>query len=202
MKQHKFGKLLVVALACALACVTTVGLTACGGESDEDQIKDYLNDYFGTLQNLDGDMIDEIESELSSDATFGTYISDGSIDVEEYMDHLFGRLEYKIDDIEVDGDTATAKVTISNPDISAAMTAAQEDLYAMDQDELAQIYTDEGESGLVKQLMTFFYEEEEKQDVQEMGTVTIDMKKDSEDGWEFADEDQASSDIVGILLGE
>jgi hypothetical protein len=202
MKQHKFGKLLVVALACALACVTTVGLTACGGESDEDQIKDYLNDYFGTLQNLDGDMIDEIEDELSSDATFGTYISDGSIDVEEYMDHLFGRMEYKIDDIEVDGDTATAKVTISNPDIVAAMTAAQDDLYAMDQDELAQIYSEEGESGLVKQMMTFFYEEEEKQDVQEMGTVTIEMKKDSEDGWEFADEDQASSDVVNVLLGE
>jgi hypothetical protein len=202
MKQHKFSKLLVVALTCALACVTAVGLTACGGESDEDQIKDYLNDYFGTLQNLDSDMIDEIESELSSDATFGTYISDGTIDVEEYMDHLFGRMEYEIGDIEVDGDTATVEVTISNPDLVAAMTAAQDDLYAMDQDELAQIYSEEGESGLVKQMMTFFYEEEEKQDVQEMGTVTIDMKKDSEDGWEFADEDQASSDVVNVLLGE
>lgn len=84
----------------------------------------------------------------------------------------------------------------------AAMSAAQDDLYAMDQDELAQIYSDEGESGLVKQMMTFFYEEVEKEDVQEMGTVTIEMKKDSEDGWEFADEDQASSDIVAVLLGE
>lgn len=108
MKRNTFSKLLVTVLACALACVTAVGLTACGGESDEDQIKDYLNDYFGTLQNLDGDTIDQVEEELSADATFGTYISNGTIDVQEYMDHLFGRMEYEIGDIEVDGDTATA----------------------------------------------------------------------------------------------
>jgi hypothetical protein len=66
-------------------------------------------------------------------------------------------MEYEIGDIEVDGDTATAEVTISNPDLMGAMSAAQDDLYAMDQDELAQIYADEGESGLVKKLMEFFY---------------------------------------------
>ena len=82
----------------------------------------------------------------------------------------------------------------------AAMSAAQDDLYAMDQDELAQIYADEGESGLVKKLMEFFYQEVENEDVEEMGTVTFELQK-GDDGWEFADEDDASNQVINVLLG-
>lgn len=199
MKQNKFSKLLVAVLTCALACVTAVGLSACGGESDEDQIKGVIDDYLGAVQDMDQDVLDEVEDEMSQDSTYGQYISDGSIDINEYMDHLFGRMEYEIGDIEVDGDTATAEVTISNPDLMGAMSAAQDDLYAMDQDELAQIYADEGESGLVKKLMEFFYQEVENEDVEERGTVTFELQK-GDDGWEFADEDEASNQVIDVLL--
>jgi hypothetical protein len=199
MKQNKFSKLLVAVLTCALACVTAVGLSACGGESDEDQIKGVIDDYLGAVQDMDQDVLDEVEDEMSQDSTYGQYISDGSIDINEYMDHLFGRMEYEIGDIEVDGDTATAEVTISNPDLMGAMSSPQHDLYAMDQDELAQIYADEGESGLVKKLMEFFYQEVENEDVEERGTVTFELQK-GDDGWEFADEDEASNQVIDVLL--
>ena len=187
-------------VACALALVATTGLAACGGKSDEDQVKDYVTSYLDTFKNLDDSVADSVEDQLASDSDISQYVQDGTIDVNEFLDHTLGRFDYKIDSVSVDGDQAEVLATVSNPDVSAALSAASQDVYSMDADELESIYVNEGESGIVKKMFELYYEEVDDADVEELGQITIKLQK-GDDGWEFASDDDSETQISNLVFG-
>lgn len=198
MKRSTFRKLLVTAVSCVLA-LSVVVLTGCGA-NDEEAIREVVNNELSLIKNPDEDTIQEIEDQLATDDTMKEYLQSSDFNVSDFMSHTFGRMEYSIDSVEVDGDTATVTVSLKNPNVTKAMEAANTDLYSMDTAELQEIYTSEGEVGLMDKVFELYYEEIDKAEVEDCGTVTYDMQK-SDGTWGFADADTASSDTLGALMG-
>ena len=98
-------------LACATAVLLAFGATAlagCGGQSAEDLIRDNLSAEFDQVKNLDEEFLNEVTADASTSG-----LEEFGIDAVELMKAYFGGFDYVIDDVTVDGDTATATVTLT-----------------------------------------------------------------------------------------
>ena len=98
-------------LACATAALLAFGATAlagCGGQSAEDLIRNNLSAEFDQVKNLDEEFLNEVTADASTSG-----LEEFGIDAVELMKAYFGGFDYVIDDVTVDGDTATATVTLT-----------------------------------------------------------------------------------------
>ena len=113
-----------------LACVMTIGLgvaiVGCsGGQSDEQAIKAELDKELGMLKNpteenlktLLGDNISQLDQ-----------VKAMGVDPIELIQHMFAKFDYSVGDVKVDGDTATAKLTLTNVDIQSVMQDVQSNM--------------------------------------------------------------------------
>lgn len=100
-----------------LACITTaslafggIALVGCGGQSDEDVIREGIATDLDAVKNLDEDFLAEIVASTSS-----SDLEEVGIDATELMKAYFGGFDYTIEDVTVDGggNTAVATVTIT-----------------------------------------------------------------------------------------
>lgn len=101
----------------ALAVVCTLVLSACGGPSVEQQIRDDLTEAFSEISPDNEEMIEAITS--SSDGAFEQM----GIDPKEFAQAYFDGFTHDIKSVEVDEDagTATAVVAVKMRSFSAVM---------------------------------------------------------------------------------
>ncbi|MGI6755312.1 MAG: hypothetical protein ACOX4F_04795 [Atopobiaceae bacterium] len=189
-------KLVAVCMVVVLG-VCGLGLSACG-TNDEQLIKDSFSAMIDDFKNP----TEENMEPYMEDVSFEELESYG-IDIYEFLGTCFKKLDYSIDSVDIDGDTAVAHLSITNVDISAAMNKAGEDFTAW-------MATDEGMSALAateesgsyteiyQKVFEFFYQEVD----QETDTVTtqVDFEFTKEDGaWNPSE--SSINEFVSALYG-
>lgn len=96
--------------ACLAAVVLTCGavaLTGCG-PSAEDVVRQGVSDELERLKTHDPAMIEELAADASAKD-----LSAYGIDPQEFVASYLDGFDYRIDDVAVDGDTATATVVLT-----------------------------------------------------------------------------------------
>ena len=115
-----FKKLATIMIACALLAFSASALTSCG-KSAESIIKDDITRQFDSIKKIDGDLATTLAASLTAES-FDVY----GIDPATFVQSYFKGFDYSIGEIKVDGDTATAQVTLtckSYAELKAAIDA-------------------------------------------------------------------------------
>lgn len=137
----RFKRGLAGLLAVALLAFGGLALAGCG-PSDEEVVREGVTKELDSLKNLDQGLVDELAAAAGADqlAEFG-------IDAKEFVSTYLGGFDYRIDDVTVDGDMATATVTLTCKSFSAyaesiesatAELAGDESLADLSEEELDQ----------------------------------------------------------------
>lgn len=125
--------LLVPVMLVSLA--STLMLGGCGGASAEDLIREDLQSYFGDIDAANETFVETLESSA------GDELKQLDISAQDFADAFLGGFGYDIGTITVDGDTATAQVTVSLKSYSDIMTTFQSEftdwMYGLDSSEVA-----------------------------------------------------------------
>ena len=128
----------IVTLAALLALsIGMVGLAGCsGGTSDEDAIRASLSSELDSIKNIDNEFSESID--MSQLSVYG-------IDGVEFMKSYLSGFDYTIDSINVDGDSATAQITLTCKSYTGYLQALQTavDEVTADPDALAALSNDE-----------------------------------------------------------
>lgn len=134
MTIKNIARVFAVTLTCA---AMAVALVACGSDnSDEAVIREGLTEELDSIKNYDTEEMEEVFSYL------GLSLEDYGISVTEICDTWLNSFDYSIDDVTVDGEEATATVTISCIPLINAMYAwsdnilSDSSIYSMDEEEL------------------------------------------------------------------
>ena len=185
-----------------LACVMTIGLgvaiVGCsGGQSDEQAIKAELDKELGMLKNpteenlkaLLGDKISQLDQ-----------VKAMGVDPIELIQHMFAKFDYSVGDVKVDGDTATAKLTLTNVDIQSVMNDVQSNMTS-DSEFMAKV-TEAASSGDMTKVYPLVFEKMyagiDASD--KLVTSDVEMKLDKKDGQWTVNEDNMS-EIVSSMYG-
>ncbi len=122
-------KVAVTFLAAALLAVGAMALTGCGQNSEE-VVRDGVAAELDKLKNLDDETLQLLASEsgASSLATYG-------IDAEEFVTSYLSGFDYRIDDVTVDGNNATATVVLTCKSFSEYTKGLEDATDAMTKDE-------------------------------------------------------------------
>ncbi|MDO4436431.1 MAG: hypothetical protein Q4B77_00520 [Coriobacteriaceae bacterium] len=161
--------------ACALAC--TVLLSACGGPSVEELIREDLEAQFEEISPEDDELVDAME------ASGGAGFEMLGIDSEEYAEAYLDGFAYKIGDITVDEEAGTAKAEVTIT--MKSMTDILEEFSKQSEEFMANIdpaaYANEQELYVEvgKMLMDVTKSVEPKE-----ATVAFEYEKDGEGVWQ------------------
>lgn len=132
----------LVALAALLALsIGMVGLAGCsGGTSDEDAIRASLASELDSIKNIDDAFVNEFSESIDM-----SQLSVYGIDGVEFMKSYLSGFDYAIDSINVDGDSATAQITLTCKSYTGYLQALQTavDEVTADPDALAALSNDE-----------------------------------------------------------
>ncbi len=184
-------------LAFALAVILPLGLTGCS--NDKEVIQKGLTDELEALKNPTEENLKEyLGDELENDANFKE-LAEYGLDPYEMMGHLFKHFDYKIGDITVNGDTATAKVTVTNVKLDEIMANLETSyMNSKSQEEIAEIYSNGGREALYKDLFKKLYEDLDKSTDTKDTELTLSLtKKDNE--WSV--DDSSEDELVSAAFG-
>lgn len=193
MVESFWRKACTVVLGAVLAVVPVVGLTACGG-NPADQVKSVVTSNLDQIKNLDADAIEELGSmdELKElETTYG-------ISSERLIKAFYGHFDYTVDSVEVEGDTATVKITSSNVDLQKVVESYMDSLTEFATSEEAQTLVTEGgqqavQDKVVELLMAAF----EADDVPTTeGQTDLAMER-SDNTWTYVNE----GEVLQVLFG-
>ncbi len=124
-----FTRVIALAAVCCSLVFASAALAACGPDHEQ-AIRDALTQELDTIKNLDESFISEISSQ---DEVAG--LEEFGIDPNEFFKSYLSGFDYSIDDVTVDGETATATVTLTIKSFNGfneALTAAMDTLLADD----------------------------------------------------------------------
>ena len=183
----------------ALALVLAVGmvvLVACGAQKGgaEAEIEEVLT---STLEEVRDPSDETISTYLDTDTVDA--LDAYGIDAKEFWACLFSNLDYEIGDIKVDGDAATAELTIENTDLDAAFEVWEEDISSwITSSEAQDLYAEEGENALMKYSFEQLMDTIEHGDIDIVSDdVTVSLEK--VDG-EWAISEDSYDDLVNALF--
>ena len=132
----------IVTLAALLALsIGMVGLAGCSsGTSDEDAIRASLSSELDSIKNIDDAFVNEFSESIDM-----SQLSVYGIDGVEFMKSYLSGFDYTIDSINVDGDSATAQITLTCKSYTGYLQALQTavDEVTADPDALAALSNDE-----------------------------------------------------------
>ena len=136
----------IPAAACAALLMLTclLGAAGCSAPTPEDAIRASLSQKLDGIKSLDDSFLTELQDDLDVNR-----FSEYGIDGKEFMKGYFEGFDYAIDSIVVDGDTATATVTLQCKSFSQyrdQLTAAAKELVG-DRSKLASMSNDEVNAG-------------------------------------------------------
>ncbi|MBQ6394830.1 MAG: hypothetical protein IJH87_00580 [Atopobiaceae bacterium] len=179
-----------VAVFAVLALV--FGLSACSNE--EAAVREMLEGEFASLTSISGDDLKEALGET------GDLLESVGISADELWGAMFGNLTYSIDNIKVDGDKATADITVTNVDITSVVKQwnAAIQTYAASP-EAQEVFRNEGESGLYHAIFQMLIDLLNAEDAPTVtNTTTAQLVKDSNGHWRFAANSQSSQILFGV----
>lgn len=107
----------ICALAVALGCMCT--LIGCG-PSDEEMCKEAVDSTLSQFKNVDDELLDSVLDELPSSLQ-SSYESVG-LDFKAMFKSWLDGYDYKLDSLQIDGNKATANVTVTCKKLMPAMT--------------------------------------------------------------------------------
>lgn len=114
------GILAVLLLAFALVG-SLVGLTGCAGQkSDDEVIRESLSSELDSIKNLDDNFINELSESIDM-----SQLSVYGIDGVEFMKAYLNGFDYSIDAVNVEGDAATAQITLTCKSYTGYLQALQ-----------------------------------------------------------------------------
>lgn len=134
------GNLVAIA-ALLLLAIGLVGLTGCSNnQSDEDAIRSSLTSELDSIKNIDDSFVNEFSESIDM-----SQLSVYGIDGVEFMKSYLSGFDYSIDSINVDGDSATAQITLTCKSYTGYQQALQQavDEITADPDALAASSNDE-----------------------------------------------------------
>lgn len=140
MKKRSL-KALVCSLVAVLAVACGLAVTACSpGQSDEDAIKQDLAANLDEIKNADEDAVQDL---LANEDT--SMFEQLGVDPTEFFSAMLDGFDYTIDSVTVDGDTATASVSVTCKSMSTMQSDAMSAVYALmdDPTEIAGMSEDE-----------------------------------------------------------
>lgn len=141
------------AAAAVIAVVLALMVVACGSSGVEAEVRTTVDNTFAVFKNPTSENI----TSYIDDQTASSLTAYG-VDVNQFLESVFKNLSYEIEDVKVDGDAATVKLSVSNVSLDDAMQLALGDFDTWtDTDEAAQTYTDGGESALYNKLFELLY---------------------------------------------
>lgn len=180
-----------LALVCtaALAAIPALGLSACGGPSDEELIKQTLTADLDAIKTVDEDTVKSMmgDSAVSEMETYG-------IDAFAFYTNCVKRFSYDNVDVTVDGDSATATLDVTNVDIEKVMTSWANDVSAyVTSQEAIDDYNNLGENGMMQKMLQQLTDALGASDAPtKTSSMSIDFTK-GDDGWDLSDASQLSS---------
>ena len=110
------AKALTGMLCATLVLVGGLVLTGCSGADPEEAVRADLTANFDQLKNLEGDALEEI-----ADGMGNTGLEQYGLENIEVITAMLDGFDYTIDSVTVDGDTATAEVTVTSKSMSELM---------------------------------------------------------------------------------
>ena len=134
------GFLLTLAVLLALS-VGMIGLSGCkGGTNDEDAIRASLTSELNSIKNIDDTFVNEFSESIDM-----SQLSVYGIDGVEFMKSYLNGFDYSIDSINVDGDSATAQITLTCKSYTGYEQTLQQAVNEItaDPDSLAKLSNDE-----------------------------------------------------------
>ena len=186
----KRGWLVLVALVASLAI--SISLTGCGA-SDEEGITKAIDDEMGIIVNPTDETISMLADEAASGA--GGTLDTMGIDSNELVTSWIDGFAYEIGTISVDGDTATADVTITCKQLGPVMmdwqanfetNAAAQNFTSMDE-----IYTYAGQ--------TIMEELNGASPIET--TITLELEKSGSD-WTLPDSSANQQALLDAMVGD
>lgn len=180
-----------LALVCtaALAAIPALGLSACGGPSDEELIKQTLTADLDAIKTVDEDTVKSMmgDSAVSEMETYG-------IDAFAFYTSCVKQFSYDNVDVTVDGDSATATLDVTNVDIEKVMTSWANDVSAyVTSQEAIDDYNNLGENGMMQKMLQQLTDALGASDAPtKTSSMSIDFTK-GDDGWDLSDASQLSS---------
>lgn len=109
----------------------TVGLSAC--QNDQELIKSSTREVLDAFKNPTEENLKPYMDEVDQ-STLDEFEKYG-IDPYEFMGHAFKHFDYEIKDVQVDGDKATVKLSVTNVSLQDAINTATEELQQEVQDD-------------------------------------------------------------------
>ncbi|AEB06166.1 hypothetical protein Corgl_0037 [Coriobacterium glomerans PW2] len=124
MNSNAMKRKTVVASLFAIIVICAVLLGGCGGPSDADIIRTKISENLDSVKQLKDDTIDKMIGDGADS------IKEYGIDPKEVTRSLFDKFDYKINSIDVNGNKATAHVTLTCKSFKEIMTKFQEKIFA------------------------------------------------------------------------
>jgi len=106
-------------LSMLLAIGATFAIAGCSAANDEQVIRDGITAQLDMFKNPTKESLEPLMAEVdpSKLELFESY----GIDFYEFFEHAFGKFDYKVGDIKVDGNTAVADVTVTSINVDSVI---------------------------------------------------------------------------------
>ncbi len=183
-------RLMGIATAFALGCA--VLLAGCGGPSAEELIREDVVSFFDTFVHQEGESYDEFVESFRASAG----LDEIGVDDDEFLDSYLDGFAYNIDDLTVDGDTATVTITLNCKKMEDTLVLIEEKTAALYEDpEQLQDMTDDEINAMIGEMILTSLDETELSET----TFSVTYTK-LEEGWSI-DQDEAIQGIQTAMLG-
>ena len=187
-----------VLVSLAMSAGLCFGLAACsGGQSEEEQIRASLDEALSALKNPTAESLEKV---LGDNVSSLDQVKQYGIDPIEMLQHFFGKFDYSIGDIKVNGDTADAKVTMENVDIQSVINETTANMQNDPEFVKAatEAYTSGDQTTLYKLIFDKMFAAIDASD--KTVSNTVDFKLVKKDGkWDI--DESSANDLISSLYG-
>ena len=128
-RTESHAKRLVALVFAAVLALGMFAVAGCSSSNDEQVIRDGIAKELDVFKNPTKEALQPYMDQMDSSqmAQLEAY----GIDIVEFLQHALGKFDYEIGDITIDGDKATAALTVTNIDVATitndTMTKLQSD---------------------------------------------------------------------------
>ena len=193
-KRTGLLRILTTMLGCVLAFGLVIGLAGCEKSNDEEQIRSAVSQVMDAFKNPTKENLKQFVD--ASDVNLDELEQYG-VDIYEFLGHCFSHFDYKINEVKVEKDGATASLSLTNADLGKAMQAAQEE-YMANLDYTAIQNSDNPQLEVAKGLFAKIYE---KLDASEDLVTTDATLKLTKVNGEWKLDEQSVNEVVSAMYG-
>lgn len=184
----------LLSILSAIVLVLGVSFAVSGCSNDEQVIREGIDSEMSVFVNPTSENLKEVLGETDY-ASLNTELSTYGTTIDELMQHIFSGMTYQIGDISVNGDTATAHVSVTMKDASDVM----DNVYSSsdEQAELQQIYADQGMTAAYQAIWQEFYKQLDATTATTTTDVDLTLTK-TDDTW-TVDDDSSDAFVESLM---